>query len=97
MDLSELKKRWYLSVLRRRLQMVAALNALGISHGDIKDDCFGLLDSPHDIALYDLSRSYTFTKVRPCVTNGTRRLRSMKRAAEIDRRAVQASVLDMYE
>lgn len=95
MDLSLLEKRWYLSVLRRRLQMLSALNALGISHGDIKADCFGLPDSPHDIVLYDLSRSYTFTPDRPCVMNGTRHLRSMRTAAEKDRRIIQALVLDM--
>ncbi|KIW28866.1 uncharacterized protein PV07_04729 [Cladophialophora immunda] len=91
MDLSEVEERWYLSVLKSRLKMVTALHALGISHGDIKSDCFGLPVSLHDIALYDFSRSYTFTPERPCRL----RLRPLKREVDVERRHVRETVLDL--
>ncbi|KAH0843987.1 hypothetical protein FOPE_08960 [Fonsecaea pedrosoi] len=95
LDLSKIEKRWYLSVLGDRIRMITALNGLGISHGDVKPDCFGLPDSPHDIALYDLGHSYTFTPDRPCITNGTRRLRPLKLAEKVDCRNAQHTVLKM--
>ncbi|OCT52735.1 hypothetical protein CLCR_11116 [Cladophialophora carrionii] len=72
-----------------------ALHGLGISHGDVKPDCFHPPGSTHDIALYDFSRSYTFSPERPCLTNGTRRLRTLKRAEKVDCRNVQKTVLEM--
>lgn len=93
--MSYLEKRWYRSLFLDRARRVAALNALGISHGDIKHDCFGLSEHFHDIALFDFSISYTFTSRRPCLTNGTARLRTLKRALEVDLRNTRKVTLDL--
>ncbi|OAL32913.1 hypothetical protein AYO20_07704 [Fonsecaea nubica] len=82
---------------RDRIRMLKALQKLGISHGDVKPDCFGLPESPHYIALYDLGRSYTFSPDRPCITNGTRRLRPLKLAEKVDCRNAQHTVLKMVK
>lgn len=84
MVLPDLEKKWYRFLFLDRGRRVAALNALGISHGDIKHDCFGLSENFHDIALFDFSIAYTFTPQRPCLTNGTPKLRTLKRALWVD-------------
>ena len=91
------EKKWYKSLFKERIERVMALHALGISHGDIKSDCFGLPDHIHDIALYDYSLSYTFTPERPCMMNGTRKLRPLKRAVQIDRRNIRLETVELYE
>lgn len=95
LDISPLEKRWYLSVLNDRLRMAMSAHTLGILHGDIKPDCFGLPNSPHDIVLHDFSRAYTFTRERPCAMNAIRRLRTFKHAVEVERRNIRSCVLDM--
>ncbi|KAH0829824.1 hypothetical protein FOPE_10606 [Fonsecaea pedrosoi] len=90
-DLSDVEGSWYLSVLNNRLKMVTVLHALGISHGDIKGDSFGLPQSLHDIALHDFSRSYTFTPERPCRL----RVGPLKQVMDVERRQVQETVLNM--
>ncbi|OAL38870.1 hypothetical protein AYO20_01621 [Fonsecaea nubica] len=95
LDLSPLEERWYLSVLNERLTKVTAAHTLGILHGDIKFDCFGLPQSPHDIVLHDFSRAYTFTRERPCAMTGMVRLRSLKHAADVERDHIRICVLDM--
>jgi hypothetical protein len=95
LDISPLEKRWYLSVLNDRLRMAMSAHTLGILHGDIKPDCFGLPDSAHDIVLHDFSRAYTFTRERPCAMNGIRRLRSFECAVEVERRNIRSCVHEM--
>lgn len=95
MPMSDLEKRWYCSLLLDRGRRVTALNALGISHGDIKHDCFGLSQHFHDIALFDFSISYTFMPRKPCLTNVTTRLRTLKRALEVDLRNTLYVTLDL--
>lgn len=95
--LTLVEKKWYVSIFKERLAKVMALHALGISHGDIKPDCFGIPGYVHDIALYDFSRSYTFTPERPCMTNGTQRLRPLKRAMKVDKRNIRLSIVELYK
>ncbi|KIW39664.1 hypothetical protein, variant [Exophiala oligosperma] len=95
LDVSPFEKKWYSSVLNDRLRMAMSAHALGVLHGDIKPDCFGLPNSPHDIALHDFSRAYTFTRERPYAMNGILRLRTFKHAVEVERRNIRSCVLEM--
>src|SRR5689334_4162972 len=65
-------------------------------HGDINDTCFGLEEWIHDICIYDFSRSYSYTPKRPCMMNGTSKLKSLKCATDRDRRNVKYVTMRLY-
>lgn len=69
-ELSSLETKWYESLFIDRLKRLTALHSIGITHGDIKEDCFRLLDDFHDTVLFDFSHAYTITLQRPHAVQG---------------------------
>lgn len=68
--LSSLGRRYYESLFVDRLRRLTALHCIGVTHGDIKEEHFRLLNDFHDTTLFDFSRAYTITSERPCIVQG---------------------------
>jgi serine/threonine protein kinase len=60
-----LEECWYREVFLERLKRLAVLHSMSIIHGDVKNDCFQIPGSIHDVALFDSSLSYPFTSKKP--------------------------------
>lgn len=105
-NLSLLEFRWYESLFIDRLKRLTALHSIGITHGDIKEDNFRILNDFHDTVLFDFSHAYTITPQRPHMVQGyvidsryskrwaTRR--SMQKLVELERNWLRALINKRY-
>lgn len=87
--------RWYRDIYCHRKETVDILHAVGIIHGDLKNDSFQVPESIHDGECYDFSLSYTFSNKAPTVMNGLTELIRYEDAQRMDHDALFDSILEL--